>query len=116
MTGEYEVTFHLRYGASIPLIASAGYAAYIMSPNAADKDTEWFNAGNDGGSGPYTIATVSARAVTLSSYEAIAAAGRIISIRTSISRRFPTQVHGADFLRPARPILLLNYQQRILEH
>ncbi|WP_227178794.1 ABC transporter substrate-binding protein [Enterocloster bolteae] len=69
VTGEYEVTFHLRYGASIPLIASAGYAAYIMSPNAADKDTEWFNAGNDGGSGPYTIATVSARAVTLSSYE-----------------------------------------------
>ena len=69
VTGEYEVTFHLRYGASIPLIASAGYGAYIMSPNAADKDTEWFNAGNDGGSGPYTIATVSARAVTLSSYE-----------------------------------------------
>lgn len=69
VTGEYEVTFHLSYGASIPLIASAGYAAYIMSPNVIDKDVEWFNAGNDGGSGPYTIATVSARAVTLSAYE-----------------------------------------------
>ncbi len=69
VTGEYEVTFHLSYGASIPLIASAGYAAYIMSPNVIDKDAEWFNAGNDGGSGPYTIAAVSARAVTLSAYE-----------------------------------------------
>lgn len=68
-TGEYEVTFHLSYGASIPLIASAGYAAYIMSPNVIDKGVEWFNEGNDGGSGPYTIATVSARAVTLAAYE-----------------------------------------------
>lgn len=69
VTGEYEVTFHLSYGASIPLIASAGYGAYIMSPNVIDKDAEWFNAGNDGGSGPYTISTISARAVTLSAYE-----------------------------------------------
>ena len=69
VTGEYEVTFHLRYSASIPLIASAGTAAYIMSPNVVDKDEEWFNAGNDGGSGPYTITTVSARAITLSAYE-----------------------------------------------
>lgn len=69
VTGEYEVTFHLRYSASIPLIASAGNAAYIMSPNVINKDAEWFNEGNDGGSGPYTIATVSARAVTLKAYE-----------------------------------------------
>ena len=69
VTGEYEVTFHLSYRASIPLIASAGYAAYIMSPNVLDKDVEWFNEGNDGGSGPYTIATVSARAVTMAAYE-----------------------------------------------
>lgn len=69
VTGEYEVTFHLSYGASIPLIASAGYGAYIMSPNVIDKDVEWFNEGNDGGSGPYTVATISARAVTLSAYE-----------------------------------------------
>lgn len=69
VTGEYEVTFHLRYSASIPLIASAGYAAYIMSPNVIDRDVEWFNDGNDGGSGPYTIATASARAVTLAAYD-----------------------------------------------
>ena len=69
VTGEYEVTFHLSYSASIPLIASAGYAAYIMSPNVLDKDVEWFNDGNDGGSGPYTISTASARAVTLAAYE-----------------------------------------------
>lgn len=69
VTGEYEVTFHLSYGASIPLISSAGYGAYIMSPRAIDKDAEWFNEGNDGGSGPYTVAAISARAVTLSAYE-----------------------------------------------
>lgn len=70
VTGEYEVTFHLKYSASIPLIASASYAAYIMSPNVVDKDTEWFNEGHDGGSGPYMIQTVSARAVTMTAYEA----------------------------------------------
>lgn len=68
-TGEYEVTFRLSYSASIPLIASAGNAAYIMSPNVIDKDVEWFNEGNDGGSGPYTITAVSARAVTMSAYK-----------------------------------------------
>ena len=38
------------------LIASAAYASYIISDAAVDQDTEWFNAGNDGGTGPYTIA------------------------------------------------------------
>ncbi len=69
VTGEYEVTFHLYYSAPIPLIASACYAAYIMSPNVIDKPAEWFNDGNDGGSGPYTIAAVSARAVTMAAYK-----------------------------------------------
>lgn len=55
VTGEYEVTFNLKYPAPIDLIASAGYAAYIISPNAVDKDSEWFNEGNDAGSGPYKI-------------------------------------------------------------
>lgn len=54
-TGEYEVTFHLTYGAAMDLIASSGYAAYIMSPNAVDKDAEWFNQGNNAGTGPYMI-------------------------------------------------------------
>lgn len=69
VTGEYEVTFHLKYSAAIPLIASASYGAYIMSPNVINKDVEWFNRGNDGGSGPYMIAAVSARAVTMAAYE-----------------------------------------------
>lgn len=67
-TGEYEVTFRLRYSAAIPLIASASSAAYIMSPEVLDKDVEWFNEGNDGGSGPYTVSAISARAVTLTAY------------------------------------------------
>lgn len=69
VTGEYEVTFHLNYSANIPLIASASNGAYIMSPNVIDKDVKWFDEGNDGGSGPYTINTVSARAVTMSAFK-----------------------------------------------
>ena len=53
--GKFQVTFTLKYPAPIDLIASAGYAAYIISPDACDKDADWFNEGNDGGSGPYKI-------------------------------------------------------------
>lgn len=68
-TGEYEVTFTLSYAAPMDLICSAGYAAYIMSPNVLDKDTEWFNEGNDGGSGPYMISKATGDSVILTAYE-----------------------------------------------
>lgn len=68
-TGEYEVTFHLTYAAPLDLIASGGYAAYIMSDSVLDKDVEWFNQGNDGGSGPYTIAQATGDSVVLKAYE-----------------------------------------------
>lgn len=67
-TGEYEVTFTCSYAAPIDLIASAGYSAYIMSPNVIDKDAEWFNEGNDGGSGPYMIAKATGDSVVLTAY------------------------------------------------
>jgi peptide/nickel transport system substrate-binding protein len=54
-TGDYEVTFKLSEPAALDLIASAAYAAYIISPNAIDKTTEWFNEGNNAGTGPYKI-------------------------------------------------------------
>lgn len=68
-TGEYEVTFSCSYAAPIDLIASAGYAAYIMSPNVIDRSVEWFNEGNDGGSGPYTIARATGDTAVLAAYE-----------------------------------------------
>ena len=68
-TGDYEVTFTCSYAAPVDLIASAGYAAYIMSPKVIDKDAEWFNAGNDGGSGPYKITKATGDTVVLSAYD-----------------------------------------------
>ena len=49
------VVFELKYPAALDLVASAGYAAWMISPKAADKDGKWFNTGNDAGTGPYTI-------------------------------------------------------------
>ncbi len=54
---EMTVQFSLSYAAPLDLILSAGYAAWIMSPNAADQDSAWFNDGNGAGTGPYMIAS-----------------------------------------------------------
>ncbi|MGC8618632.1 MAG: ABC transporter substrate-binding protein, partial [Thermoplasmata archaeon] len=60
---EYQVDFQTSYPANLPLIASAGYGAYIMSPNirsvynvpSNENLSTWFNAGHDDGTGPYVI-------------------------------------------------------------
>ncbi|MBI3761999.1 MAG: ABC transporter substrate-binding protein [Chloroflexi bacterium] len=49
------VAFHLKSPAPIDLIASSQYGAYIMSPKSAEQGKEWFNQGNDAGSGPYRL-------------------------------------------------------------
>lgn len=49
------VVFTLSAPAPLDIVAAAGYAAWIVSPAAADKDGAWFNAGNDAGTGPYKI-------------------------------------------------------------
>lgn len=68
--GDYEVIFKCSIPAPIDLIASAGYASYVMSAEAVQKDTEWFNAGNDGGTGPYMIDQASgSETVVLKAYE-----------------------------------------------
>ena len=68
--GDYEVIINCSYAAPIDLIASSGYAGYVMSAEAVQQDTEWFNAGNDGGTGPYTIAQAEASdTVVLQAYE-----------------------------------------------
>ena len=62
---EYTVRFYLKYPAPLLKIAASPYAAYIFCPNvvkyagaanATDpKVSEWFNRGNECGSGPYRL-------------------------------------------------------------
>lgn len=52
---DYTVVFKLSYPTPLDIVAAAGFAAWIVSPQAADKDGAWFNAGNDAGTGPYKI-------------------------------------------------------------
>ena len=68
-TGDYEVTFTCTDASAIDLAASSAYAAYIMSDSAVEKDTTWFNEGNDGGSGPYMISQATGDSVILQAYE-----------------------------------------------
>jgi peptide/nickel transport system substrate-binding protein len=52
------VVFNLEYPAPLDLVATAGYGAYIFSPDCvAGHQSAWFNQGNDCGSGPYTMKT-----------------------------------------------------------
>lgn len=68
-TGDYEITITCSAAAPIDLISSAGYAGYIMSDAAIAQDAEWFNAGNDGGTGPYCITQATKDTVVLQAYE-----------------------------------------------
>jgi peptide/nickel transport system substrate-binding protein len=53
---DYTVKFKLSYAAPLDLIASSGYGAWIYNPKVyAEQGTEWFNAGNCAGTGPYKI-------------------------------------------------------------
>jgi len=62
---EYTVKFKLSHPQRLDMMAAASYAAYIFSPSALEKSgassymdkalEEWFNSGNDAGSGPYMI-------------------------------------------------------------
>jgi len=68
-TGDYEVTITCSYSSPIDLVASAGYAAYVIGPEAIDKDTEWFNQGNEDGTGPYCISKATGDSVVLTAFE-----------------------------------------------
>ncbi len=53
---DYTIKFMLSYPTPLDLAASSGYAAWIYSPKAYEEhDSDWFNAGNCAGTGPYTI-------------------------------------------------------------
>lgn len=59
VTDPLTVTFELSYPVALPLVASSGHSAYIYDVEAAGSEdlTEWFNAGNDAGTGPYELAS-----------------------------------------------------------
>ncbi|MFQ5794277.1 MAG: ABC transporter substrate-binding protein [Candidatus Bipolaricaulia bacterium] len=50
---DYTVRFHLSFPAPLDLVVAAAYAAYVFDPAFSDHD--WFAAGNDSGTGPYTV-------------------------------------------------------------
>jgi peptide/nickel transport system substrate-binding protein len=56
---DYTVTFHLAYPAPMDVIAGSAYAAWIFSPTTVEAEAgdseDWFNLGNDAGTGPYLI-------------------------------------------------------------
>ncbi len=60
---DYTVEFDLKYSANLPLIATAGYGAYIMDSKFLSEignDTqiaEYLNKGHDAGSGPYYLSS-----------------------------------------------------------
>lgn len=52
---DFTVKLILAKPVPLPQIAASAYASFIMSPEVGDRDEEWFNKGNDAGSGPYTL-------------------------------------------------------------
>ena len=53
------ISFSLAWPAPLDLVMSSSFAAYIMSPDSAGQDSQWFNDGNGAGTGPYVIESVS---------------------------------------------------------
>lgn len=49
------VIMRLKTAQPMDITAAAGFAAWIYSPAAIDKDNAWFNTGNSAGTGPYKI-------------------------------------------------------------
>ena len=53
------ISFDLAWPAPLDLVMSSSFSAYIMSPESAPRDSQWFNDGNGAGTGPYVIESVS---------------------------------------------------------
>lgn len=64
------IEFSLEWPAPLDLAFSSNYGAYIMSAEAVAQDSAWFNAGNAGGTGPYTLTSHDpAGSTVLAAYE-----------------------------------------------
>jgi len=71
---DYTVQFILSKPAPLDMLVSAGYNAWIYSPTAVGTDyqkgTDWFNQGNDAGTGPYMVQSqVSGNQVILTKFD-----------------------------------------------
>ena len=55
IANDYTVKFVMKKPVPLPLIAASAYASYIVSPSMKDKDTAWFDKGNECGTGPYML-------------------------------------------------------------
>lgn len=51
----YTAEFKLNNPAPLNLVVASPYGAFIMSPATKDQATDWFEAGNEAGTGPYTL-------------------------------------------------------------
>jgi len=49
------VQFTLSTPYPLDRVAASTYAAWIMSPDAAEKDSDWFEQGNEAGTGPWML-------------------------------------------------------------
>jgi peptide/nickel transport system substrate-binding protein len=56
-TDDLTVTFTLEYPAPLDIVMSSNYGAFIMSTEGVSQESDWFNEGNEAGTGPYTIAS-----------------------------------------------------------
>jgi peptide/nickel transport system substrate-binding protein len=68
------VKFHLAYPAPMDVIGGSAYAAWIFSPTTVEAEAgdseDWFNLGNDAGSGPYQIESYDrGRRVTITKFD-----------------------------------------------
>lgn len=55
VVGDLELKFVLSEPAPLDRIVSSSNGAWIMSPAAADQETEWYEEGNAAGTGPYML-------------------------------------------------------------
>jgi peptide/nickel transport system substrate-binding protein len=67
---DFTVEITLNYIAPLDLIVSCAYSAYIMSPELAEQGTDWFQQGNECGTGPYMLQSqVPSDEVIMTQYE-----------------------------------------------
>jgi len=52
---EYTVQLKLKYSVPLLRMAAAERGAWMISPKAIEKGTEWFELGNEAGTGPYML-------------------------------------------------------------
>lgn len=52
---DYTVEFKLNSVAPLNLVAASPYGAFMISPATKDQPTEWFEQGNEAGTGPYKL-------------------------------------------------------------